>query len=86
MMQEIYIKLNIKRRITNHMTGTNTYSNRKHRTYGGAINVESFNTEYRGFSTMSDITGRILSDMKFDTQCRKDAENRDKQKMTMEEN
>jgi len=59
------------------MTGTNTYSNRKHRTYGGAINVESFNTEYLGFSTMSDIAGRILSDMKFDEQCRKNCERRD---------
>lgn len=67
----------MRRRITNYMTGTNTYSNRKHRTYGGAINVESFNTEYRGFSTMSDIAGRILSDMKFDEQCRKNCERRD---------
>ncbi len=62
------------------MTGTNTYANRKYRTYGGVINVESFNTEYRGFSTMGDIAGQILSDMKFDEQCRKNAENRDKQK------
>lgn len=59
------------------MTGTNTYSNRKHRTYGGVINVESFNTEYRGFSTLSDITGQILSDMRFNDQCRKNCERRD---------
>ena len=58
------------------MTGTNTYANRKHRTYGGAISVESFNTEYRGYSTLSDIAGQILSDMKFDAQCRKNEENR----------
>lgn len=58
------------------MTGTITYSN--HNTYGGAINVESFNTEYRGFSTLSDIAGRILSDMKFDEQCRKNCERREK--------
>lgn len=58
------------------MTGTNTYANRKHKTYGGAINVESFNTEYRGFSTLSDIAGRILSDMRFDEQCRKNCERR----------
>lgn len=60
------------------MTGTNTYSNRKHRTYGGAINVESFNTEYRGFSTIGNIAGQILSDMKFDRKCRKNVENRDR--------
>jgi hypothetical protein len=60
------------------MTGTNTYSNRKHRTYGGTINVESFNTEYRGFSTLSDIAGRILSDMRFDEQCRKNCERRER--------
>ncbi len=60
------------------MTGTNTYANRKHKTYGGAINVESFNTEYRGFSTMSDIAGRILSDMRFDEQCRKNCERRER--------
>ena len=65
------------------MTGTNTYANRKHRTYGGAINVESFNTEYRGFSTLSDIAGQILSDMKFNEQCRKNAKNRDKQRNTI---
>lgn len=69
----------MRRRIITYMTGTNTYSNRKHRTYGGAINVESFNTEYRGFSTMGDITGQILSDMRFDEQCRKNVENRNKQ-------
>nr|WP_024835433.1 hypothetical protein [Clostridium sp. 12(A)] len=62
------------------MTGTNTYTNRNHRTYGGVINVESFNTEYRGFSTMSDIAGRIISDMKFDIQCIKNYENRDRLK------
>jgi hypothetical protein len=68
----------MRRRITNYMTGTNTYANRKHKTYGGAINVESFNTEYRGFSTMSDIAGRILSDMRFDEQCRKNCERRER--------
>ncbi len=65
------------------MTGTNTYLNRKHRTYGGVINVESFNTEYRGFSTMSDIAGRILSDIRFDEECRKNTDNRDKQSLTL---
>lgn len=60
------------------MTGTITYANRKHRTYGGAINVESFNTEYRGYSTLSDIAGQILSDMKFDKHCLKNSENRDR--------
>lgn len=60
------------------MTGTSTYANRKHRTYGGAINVENFNTEYRGYSTLSDITGQILSDMRFNEQCKKNAENRDR--------
>lgn len=67
----------MRRRIINYMTGTNTYANRKYKTYGGAINVESFNTEYRGFSTMGDIAVRILSDMKFDEQCRKNCERRD---------
>ena len=65
------------------MTRTNTYANRKHRTYGGAINVESFNTEYCGFSTLSDISGQILSDMKFDRQCRKNCEVRDRRQNIM---
>lgn len=65
------------------MTGTNTYTNRNHRTYGGVINVESFNTEYRGFSSMSDVAGRILSDMRFDEQCNKNAINRDKQSLAL---
>ncbi len=71
------------------MTGTNTYLNRKHTTYGGAINVESFNTEYRGFSTMSDITNKIISDIKFDRECISNSENRERQKnlnITMEDN
>ena len=59
------------------MTGTFTYPG-NHNTYGGVINVESFNTEYRGFSTLSDITGQILLDMRFDKQCRKNYENRKK--------
>lgn len=62
------------------MTGTNTYTNRDHRTYGGVISVESFNTECRCFSTMSDIAGRILSDMRFDAQCIRNHENREKLK------
>lgn len=65
------------------MTETSTYTNRKHKTYGGVINVESFNTQYRGFSSMSDIAGRILSDMRFDEQCRKNTDNRDKQPLTL---
>lgn len=60
------------------MAETITYL--KHNTFGGIINVESFNTEHRGFSTMNDITGRILSDMIFDRQCIRNSEERDRRK------
>ncbi|WP_333648321.1 hypothetical protein [Lacrimispora sp.] len=60
------------------MAETTTCS--KYNTYGGIINVDSFNTEHRGFSTLHDITGRILSDMKFDSQCIRNSEERDRRK------
>lgn len=60
------------------MAETITYS--KYNTYGGIISVESFNTEHRGFSTLNEITGRILSDMKFDRQCIRNCEDRNRRK------
>ena len=43
-----------------------------HSTFGGSI----FNGDFDAHYSLADITERILSDMKFDEQCRKNAESR----------
>lgn len=45
-------------------------------TFGGIIS----NYDYEGYNSMCDIAGRILSDMKFDKQCKINGENRDRNK------
>lgn len=47
-------------------------------TYGGMIYSSDFNTNYRGKSNAksSAIAARILSDQRFDMQCRKNREER----------
>lgn len=47
-----------------------------HTTFGGKISNYSFNAH----TTMSDIASQIISDWKFDKQCKRNAENRDEQK------
>ena len=47
-----------------------------HSTFGGTIS----NHDYDGHETMSDIAAPIVSDWKFDEQCRKNALNRDRNK------
>ena len=47
-----------------------------HSTFGGTIS----NYDYDGHETMSDIVAHIVSDWKFDEQCRKNALNRDRNK------
>ena len=55
------------------MTDTTYYKN--HNTYGGRIYECDF-----GHRTLSDITGQILSDMRFDEQCRKNIESKERNK------
>ena len=47
---------------------------RNHSTCGNKI----YNYDFDGYTSMSNIAGRIISDWKFDEQCKKNAENRDK--------
>lgn len=63
----------------NYYTSSN-YAN--HTRFGGTISNYSFD----GHSTMSDIASQIVSDWKFDKQCRKNAEDRDKVKNYKERN
>lgn len=51
-----------------------------HKKFGGIINPSDFNTDYRGKNTYggSEVARRIISDHKFDEQCRKNAEGRDR--------
>ena len=39
-----------------------------------------YNYDFDGYVSMKDMAERIISDWKFDEQCRKNAENRDKNK------
>ncbi len=53
-----------------------------HSTFGGKIYLSDFETDYRGKDNNngSSIAQRIVSDLIFDEQCRKNIENRDKNK------
>lgn len=60
----------------------NYYKTENHNTFGGIIFASDFNTDYRGKDSQngSSIASRILSDWKFDEDCKKNTENRDKNK------
>ena len=47
-----------------------------HSTCGSVI----YNYDFDGYVSMNDMAERIISDWKFDEQCRKNAENRDRNK------
>lgn len=51
---------------------TNTYR-ADHSTFGGKI----YPSDYDGHRSISDIAARILSDWKFDRECRQNGENRE---------
>ncbi len=53
-----------------------------HSTFGGIIYQSDFETYYRGKDNNngSSIAQRIVSDLKFDEQCRKNIENRERNK------
>lgn len=53
-----------------------------HSTFGGMIYKGDFDT----YHSLSDIASRILSDTSFDKQCKKDTENRNRQKDYRKEN
>ena len=47
-----------------------------HSRFGGEI----YNYDFDGYNSISDTIKRIISDIKFDKRCKKNAENRDKNK------
>ncbi len=53
-----------------------------HTTFGGLIILSDFETNYRSNNHQngSSIAQRIVSDLKFDEQCRKNIENRERNK------
>lgn len=53
---------------------TTTY--RKHNTYGGEITLFDF----EGHHTLSSMVDRIMRDLRFDEQCRKNCKNRERMK------
>jgi len=64
----------------------NFYTTRRynidHTTFGGEIYLSDFETDYRGKDNKngSSIAQRIVSDLRFDEQCRKNIENRERNK------
>lgn len=48
-----------------------------HNTYGGLIFPSDYCTDYKG---IGNIASRIASDLRFDQQCKKNAENRDRER------
>lgn len=48
-----------------------------HNTYGGLIFLSDYCTDYEG---TRNIASRIASDLRFDQQCKKNAENRDRER------
>lgn len=53
---------------------TTRFSNLNHAAFGGRV----YRADFDAHASMSDITARIISDMKFDRQCQLHAENRDR--------
>lgn len=51
-----------------------------HSTYGGIINFSDFCTDYNRSEKSKSWAERIVSDWKFDEKCRKNVENRDRNK------
>ena len=51
-----------------------------HSTFGGIINFSDFCTDYNRSEKSKSWAERIVSDWKFDEQCRKNALNRDRNK------
>lgn len=53
-----------------------------HSTFGGRIYLSDFETDYKGKDNLdeSPIAKRIASDMRFDEWCRKNIENRERNK------
>ena len=64
------------RETRNYFTTPSNYLD--HSTFGGKISNYSFDAH----TTMSDIASQIISDWKFDQDCKRKAENRDNQKFT----
>jgi len=66
------------------MTNLYTTENYKvdHSTFGGRIYLSDFETDYRGKDNNngSSIAQRIASDLQFDEHCRKNIENRERNK------
>lgn len=58
----------------NYYTTSSNYAD--HTRFGGNI----YNYDFDGYTSMSDIATRIISDRKFDEQCKKNIEQRNKQK------
>ena len=60
----------------NYYTPTSNYTD--HSTFGGYVNNGDFFTEYP--QKKGEYAERIISDWKFDQQCKRNAENRDRSK------
>ena len=58
------------------MTRTTTYGTETHNTYRGELTLFDF----EGHHTLSTMADRIMRDLRFDEQCRKNCESRERMK------
>lgn len=67
--------------MTENFYNTGTYKS-DHSTFGGLIYLSDFETDYRGKNNNhgSSIAQRIVSDKKFDDQCKRNIENRNRKR------
>ena len=65
--------------ITETFYRTRSYSV-NHSTFGGIINFSDFCTDHNRSEKSKSMAERIISDWKFDKQCKKNIENRDRNK------
>lgn len=62
------------RETRNYYTTLNNHAD--HTTFGGNI----YRYDFDGYTSISNITDRIISDLKFDIRCKKNEEDRDRNK------
>ena len=58
----------------------NYYTTRNHKPDHSTCGSQIYNYDFDGYVSMSSMAERIISDWKFDKQCKKNIENRDRNK------
>ena len=64
---------------------TNYYNNETYNVDHSTFGMNIYRGDFDSWNYMSDIADRIVSDWRFDQQCKKNAQNRDKNKKIKEQ-